>query len=50
MISITGTLHLWDGQEYSFTAEKDCIEFTWDITDEKADELFDDLSEIITLS
>jgi len=50
MTYITWILHLDNGEEYKFQAEEWNITFTWNITDEKADELFDELDKIITLA
>lgn len=50
MKHITWILYLDNGEEHTFYAEEGSIEFTWDITDEKADELFEEMDDIITLS
>ena len=50
MTHITWILHLDNGEEHKFIAETNNITFTWDITDDKAGELFEELDEIITLA
>ena len=50
MTNITWILHLDNGEEYNFEAMEWEITFTNNITDEKADELFEEMDNIITLT
>ena len=50
MTRITWILHLDNGEEHEIEAVEDDITFTWDITDEKADELWNEMDNIITLA
>jgi len=50
MTHITWILHLDNGEEHEFITQENEVTFTWNITDEKASELFDEMDLIITLA
>jgi hypothetical protein len=50
MTHITWILHLDNGEEHTFYVEKCNMTFTGDITDKKAEELWEEMDEIIELA
>lgn len=47
---ITGTIFLDNGEEYTFEAEKDMMQVTSDVSDEKWEEIMDEINELIDLA
>lgn len=50
MTHITGILHLDNGEDHKFEATEWEFTFTWEITQEKVDELWEEMDKIITLA